>query len=319
MRNPGLRVASAPSIGPSRVAGDVTRGHTAQTVIKAVPTTDNGPSNGSQLLLPAHERRANRPMRLVRYLRDPPGPRRREIERRIATWTFNRRSLAVLRRQQHVVCIGDSHVTVLSKVHVPGVRFQVRRVVGATASGLLNEKSATRTRRKLLQRLGEARRWQSIVIQLGEVDCGYLIWRRAERYGLDIEEQLELSLATYSTFLTEVLGRNFREVIVLSAPLPTIGDARSEWEGSVASARKDITATQAERTALTLRFNDRLKARCESLGVTFVDVTTGQLDPATGLIDTRFVRMTNRNHHLADAPYGALIASELGAVLARSP
>jgi hypothetical protein len=43
----------------------------------------------------------------------------------------------------------------------------------------------------------------------------------------------------------------------------------------------------------------------------FVDVTSGHLDLGTGLIDRRFVRVTEHDHHLADDPYAELIAAQL--------
>ena len=43
-----------------------------------------------------------------------------------------------------------------------------------------------------------------------------------------------------------------------------------------------------------------------------MDATTGHLDPATGLIDARFVRETTLDHHLADEPYAELLAERLG-------
>jgi hypothetical protein len=79
----------------------------------------------------------------------------------------------------------------------------------------------------------------------------------------------------------------------------------------VANLRKTVTASQRERTELTLRFNSELRRRCMELGVVFVDVTSGHLDPRTGLIDPRFLRETEHDHHLADEPYARLIAGQL--------
>jgi hypothetical protein len=99
-------------------------------------------------------------------------------------------------------------------------------------------------------------------------------------------------------------------VIVLSAPLQTIRDYPSAL-GEVANLRKTVTASQAERTELTLRFNSELRRRCEEVGASFLDVTSGHLDPATGLIDARYVRETTHDHHLADEPYARLLSTEL--------
>jgi hypothetical protein len=237
--------------------------------------------------------------------------RRVAFSRRILDWLFNRRTMARVLRREHVLCLGDSHVGILSLVRLPGVWFRVRRVVGATASGILNDGSVTLARAKFVERLRHAKPWQQILLQLGEVDCGFVIWRRAEQYGLKIDEQLTLTLDAYAAFVQELIDLGFSRVIVLSVPLPTIDDLPSEWEGSVANQRKEIKATQLERTDLTLRYNAELQRRCNTNGVTFVDVTSGQLDSVTGTIDPRFLKDTRRDHHLAKEPYGQLISAGL--------
>jgi hypothetical protein len=171
----------------------------------------------------------------------------------------------------------------------------------------------------MLERLANTRPWQKLLLQLGEVDCGFVIWHRASRYGLAVEEQLTITIDCYTLFLQEVAAMGFSEIIVLSAPLPTIDDLPLEWQGSVASERKDVTASQEERTALTLRFNGELKKRCGTLGVTFVDATSGHLDRGTNLIDTRFLKETKLDHHLAPEAYSSLIADELGRAWRVSP
>jgi hypothetical protein len=99
-------------------------------------------------------------------------------------------------------------------------------------------------------------------------------------------------------------------VVVLSVPLPTIGDDPSRW-GEIATLRRTVTASQGERTALTLSFNAGLRERCDAIGVAFVDATTGHQDATTGLLDSRFMRDTHQDHHLADGPYSALLAREM--------
>jgi hypothetical protein len=231
-----------------------------------------------------------------------------------AAWLFDRRLAAWMLRRDHVLCLGDSHIEVLRHVRVRGVWFRVRSVTGATASGILNPQSSTQSLIAFSTRLARARHWQQILIQLGEVDCGFLIWHRAKRRGLSAEEQLTRTLDSYVAYLQQVLSKGFSRVVVLSVPLPTIDDLPSEWGGEVANLRKEITASKAERTDLTLRFNEELRRRCEAIGATYVDATTGHLDPATGLIDPRFVRKTRMNHHLEDGPYAELLSTELARI-----
>ncbi len=114
----------------------------------------------------------------------------------------------------------------------------------------------------------------------------------------------------YTTFLTETIAAGYQRVIVLSRAVAD--DQRFAGAvGDVANLRSTVKATLPERTALTLRFNARLGERCATIGAEFVDVTSGQLDSGTNLIDERFRRKSSRNHHLAVEPYSTLIADAL--------
>jgi hypothetical protein len=223
---------------------------------------------------------------------------------------FDARPLARLRRREHVLCIGDSHVRVMSRVRLAHAWFLPVPLDGATASGIANPQSKTSSLQRFTERLARARPWQHVLIELGEVDCGFLIWHRAKRRELSVDRQLEYTIDAYASFIERVAAMSFRSVSVMSVPLPTIGDDPESW-GEVANMRKTVTVPQTERTALTLRFNAALERRCAVLGVPFVDVTTGHLDPGTGLIDGSFVRATHHDHHLADAPFAALIGRQL--------
>lgn len=223
---------------------------------------------------------------------------------------FNRRTLAAVLHREHVLCLGDSHVAVMRHAFVPHVWFRAKPLVGATASGVLNPQSRSNSLERFSSYLQRAQPWQRVLLELGEVDCGFLIWHRAARRGLSVEEQLTWTIDSYATFIARVRDQGFAEVIVLSVPLPTISDDSEEW-GEIASLRSAVTASQAERTDLTLRFNAALAERCRALGVTFIDVTSAQLDPATGLIARGFLRETHLDHHLADEPYAALVSAQL--------
>ena len=148
--------------------------------------------------------------------------------------------------------------------------------------------------------------WQHILIQLGEVDCGFVIWHRASHHGLSIDDQLQETLASYGALIQRIAEFSDHPVLVMSAPAPTITDDPHDW-GEVANLRKEVRATQAERTVLTVRFNKRVERLCERLGAVFIDTTTGQIDDSTGLVSREFRRQSGINHHLAQASYARLI------------
>ena len=237
---------------------------------------------------------------------------RAALQPALVDWLFRRRVVSTVLNREHVLCIGDSHVQVLRHVSMPCVWFRVKSIEGATASGLPNPKSKTGAQQAFARALGRARPWQQVLVQLGEVDCGFVIWYRAARHGLSVEEQFTQTIGSYEAFIARIAGMGFHRTIVLSVPLPTISDDGAKW-GKVARLRESVTASQAERTRLTARFNAELNERCRALGASFVDVTTGHTDHATGLVASRFVRESD-DHHLADAPYAELISSRLAAL-----
>lgn len=236
------------------------------------------------------------------------------LRQTVGDWFFNSAAYARYRRREHVLCVGDSHVRVMNHVCVPGFWFRVISVEGATASGIMNPDGTARAMPIFTSRLNRARPWQRVLVQLGEVDCGFVIWHRAERRSLSIDEQLAYTLDAYEAFIERLVAGAFREVLVLSAPAPTIGDDPIDW-GDVANLRSEVSATQIARTDLTLRFNAQLEKRCAAIGASFVDVTTGHMDERSGLIDARFLRATPEDHHLADGRYAALISRELSVAL----
>lgn len=229
---------------------------------------------------------------------------------RLAGASFDSRTIARLTRRTHVVVLGDSHAAVLSEWRPPGWRFDVTSVGGATASGIRNPNSATEALPRFRARLERIRRFQPAMVVLGEVDCGYIIWKRATDGGPLLEQVLDDTIKRYTQFLAEVDGSSRAGVLVLSVPLPTLPDDASAW-GEVARRRSDIAVPMHERTALTLRFNEMLQAACAAAGYRFVDSTTGQLDGYSGLIRNDLIRHGSGDHHLEDGPFKSLIAEAL--------
>src|SRR4029077_8315317 len=138
--------------------------------------------------------------------------------------TFDSRPVARLLRRQHVLCLGDSHLGAIPGASVRGIWLRPFGIGGATASGIQNPASRTRARELFEARLSLAPRWQHLLLGLGEGDCGFVIWHRAEAHGLAVFEQLDDTLDKYAAFIGEVLGSGFRSVSVLSATLPTVAD-----------------------------------------------------------------------------------------------
>lgn len=240
-----------------------------------------------------------------------------EVDERVAEYgeLFNSVEHARATGRAHVVCLGDSHLSVFYAGLHPEVAlheaerawFDPYMVTGATARGLTNPFSQTNALNIFRRRLEFAAPWQPVVFQLGEVDCGFLIWYRAKEHGKSVESELEETLDHYTQFLGELRVRGFERVIALTAPLPTVRDAH-DWKGRL-HARRHIDVSQRDRTDLTLRYNEQLARRAD--GFTVLDVTTPTLDPVTRLVAPEFVRPDPSDHHMAPEPYGRVIADRL--------
>ena len=219
----------------------------------------------------------------------------------------------LLARGPRLLFLGDSHLGPVQHAHARGwlapCRVRFVKVGGATAVGLRHPKSKTQALLRYRETLARAPRDTVPVFQLGEVDCGFVIWHRAAKYGESVEEQLEAALSTYAGFLSEVIRMGFGSAIVTSAMLPTIRDG--QLSGEVAHLRRSVTASQAERTHLTLAYNRRLAETCAGLGLRFVDFTPDLLDPATGVIADRFRHPDPLDHHLHPDLGGRLWAERL--------
>jgi PST family polysaccharide transporter len=214
--------------------------------------------------------------------------------------------------KQNAYVFGDSHAKIFSHINaihpLSKLYFDVTPVKGATAQGLVNPNSKTNSLQIFRNKINTITNKKSILIfLLGEVDTGFVIWYRAQKYGESVEAQLERSLTNYITFLTETQKRGFQNIFVVSAPLPTIRDNQT-W-GDIANLRKEVTATQLERTELTLRYNSKLRDLCEMHGLKFVNFDEELLDSNTGLIKDVFVNEDLSNHHLDADRYSAVCYS----------
>lgn len=211
---------------------------------------------------------------------------------------------------EEVLVLGDSHTSIffhpaLRRAY-PKSFFNVINVGGATASGLDNPNSKTQASQRFAAALAEttARR---MIVMLGEVDTGFIIWYRAAKYGEPVEAMMDQAVEKYGDFLADVRARA-DSLLCVSTPLPTISDDAG-W-GEVASARKEVTATQQERTELTLRFNQRVREYCESHDIAFIDLDDASLG-SDGLVRPELLHADPRDHHYEPHAYSQILIKPL--------
>jgi len=217
--------------------------------------------------------------------------------------------------EQHWHIVGDSHIAPFRWASESGLVDSpclFTEVGGATAVGLRNPNSLTDAvgifKKALLPMRGVARP----VIQLGEVDCGFVIWYRAQKYGEGSDAQVEQSIAAYLEFVDELIVNGHTTIVISGATLPTIRDGQ-DW-GEIANARREVTTTLLQRTELTLAYNAKLRAAARHRRLPFIDIAEKILDQGTRVVAEYFRHPDPNNHHLDPHKAGALWATELNGI-----
>jgi len=214
---------------------------------------------------------------------------------------------------EEVLVLGDSHAVVFNnpvfRKEFPNCYFRVISIGGATVSGLKNPNSVTQAMPRFKKGL-ERSQAKKVVILLGEVDTGFVIWHRACKYNESVTEMLNIAAESYQKFLAHV--NKVKQVVCISTPLPTIKDG--ENKGVVANLRKEIVASQLERTELTIEFNRIIESFCKTNKIAYLSLDKVSLGQ-DGLVCKKLLNNDIYDHHYNGKRYSELIASELKTIL----
>jgi hypothetical protein len=174
----------------------------------------------------------------------------------------------------NICVLGDSHSGVFKDCNSNEITFDVKIVPGATAQGCVNLNNMTNSLEIFKNHIMNTKKYDKVMIMLGEVDCGYLIWVRSKRYNISIESQIDLCLKNINIFIDNILLKNgytSEQIILCGAHLPTIKDnCDPKW---LNGARKEVDISQYERTLKTLEFNKLLEEMAKTNGNKYIDIT----------------------------------------------
>lgn len=218
-----------------------------------------------------------------------------------------------IKEKESVLVIGDSHALVFESKEFnnhPKKHFDVVSVGGATVSGLTNPNSKTNSINIFTNALNKSKS-SKVIFLLGEVDTGFVIWYRAERYSEDVSKMLNSAIDNYKKLIEIALERGF-EVICLSTPLPTICD-NNNW-GEVANLRKSISATQLERTKLTIDFNNKMESVCKELKISYINFDSQSLG-REGVVKESLLNKDPLDHHYDYVKYSKMILNNISKVI----
>lgn len=209
--------------------------------------------------------------------------------------------------QEPILVIGDSHVDVFRhhETMFSGYFLDIVSVIGASVSGLENPNSVTQAF-PLFERAIRKSKAKLCIVLLGEVDTGFVIWYRARKHGLPVEEMLEKAVSTYSGFL-DGISRD-KTVICISAPLPTILDGQ-DW-GEVANKRKEIDASLVDRTRLTVQLNRDMQEFCHQRGHSYISLDSVSLGE-NGVVKESLLNKSKSDHHYDQEAYLKILKPSL--------
>jgi hypothetical protein len=214
-----------------------------------------------------------------------------------------------------VLCCGDSHTKVFHFCNQKQSKylFDVCKVSGATAQGAVNPNSKTDAL-NLFQSKIKSTDADKILIMLGEVDCGFLIWVRSKRYNISIDEQIELCVQNLFTFVHDIINTSkykSDDIIIVGAVLPTICDSTNKQ--FLCGARSEVNVSQLKRTAKTIEYNALLKNKCKENGYHYIEITDTILGE-NGLVRSGFLNKDPNDHHLCDEKTYQLWLTELNTI-----
>lgn len=203
-----------------------------------------------------------------------------------------------------ILVLGDSHTKVFTYCNKKqkNITFQIINVGGATAQGSVNPNSETNALNIFKEGLKNIQHddYKYIIINLGEVDCGFVIWYRKHKYNISIEDQLKITTDNLFHFIkSEILIYfNASKIIINGSVLPTIKDNTDKKY--LRGARCQVNASQIERTKLTINYNNILQKYCLVNGYNYMDITNNILDNETKIVKTFFLNENVYDHHLDD-------------------
>lgn len=206
---------------------------------------------------------------------------------------------ALLIGASKTLVLGDSHGGVFEYMYdrnllLPHI-INAEIVGGATAYGLYNDRSSTKAFLRFKNSMQRFNDFDTILIQLGEVDCAFTLWKKASKTQ-EAEKLIPLSMRGYKRLLDEIVSNHKQKKVVLTgAVLPTIKDGQKAPKE--AALRDKIEVSLIERTRLVLAFNEELKKIAALYGFDYFDITDETLDDATGVIMEEFVVKERVDHH----------------------
>lgn len=198
-----------------------------------------------------------------------------------------------------ILCCGDSHTSVFNYCNSKQNEFvfDVCVVGGATAQGAVNPNSRTNALKIFSKKINSTCA-DKILIMLGEVDCGFVIWVRSKRYNISVDDQINISINNLFTFVDNIIAsKNYtnKDIIICGSVLPTIKDSTNKK--FLNGARAEVDVSQLERTKKTIEYNNMLKINCHKYGYNYIEIVNDIIGK-DDIVRDEFLNYNSADHHL---------------------
>ena len=197
----------------------------------------------------------------------------------------------------------DSHGGVFEYIHdnelLSPHYINCEVVGGATAYGLNNDQSSTRSFLKFSQAIKRYPTFDVIGIMLGEVDCSVTLCAVAQKRGVAAAELIPQAMRGYQRLIDYLQSNGKSRIVLFGSILPTVSDEQQPFQFE--PLRRNVSTDQRQRTALVLAFNQQLQALAKGAGLDYLDITQETLDEKTGLVNQAFVIRDRIDHHQSQA------------------
>lgn len=201
-----------------------------------------------------------------------------------------------------ILTFGDSHSRVFKYIdeQIDGIQIDSFVIGSSSAQGTINPNSVSNFLNEFTKFIDESNdisEYDKIVIMVGEIDCGSLIWTESMKKKTTIDHQLSVSTGNLFEFIKKYVLDHFdsNKIVICGSILPTIADD-VKW-GNSRNIRKGTNASQSDKTKLTIEFNNILKEFSINNNINYIDITDDIISDS-GLIDSEYLDDDELEHHL---------------------
>ena len=200
--------------------------------------------------------------------------------------------------ENQILVLGDSHTEVFRFIDTENLNYffpYICTVTGATSQGVININSKTDAFNIFNETINKyGKKTNKLLIMLGEVDCGFLIWVRAKKEGISLDEQIDLSINNLFLFIESILKLENNDyeksdIIITGCILPVVHDNKLLRTIHGTGIRAEAEVSQKLRTEKTLEYNQKLKTMCLKNGFQYIDITS-QTMGSDKLLDDNYKR-----------------------------